>query len=67
MTHITIDVDDIEQFDQLVLQQLPARMQENPQIQELVLELAQQTSVVDCDETDERFYQLLNELRGVPT
>jgi hypothetical protein len=66
MTQITIDVDDAEQFEQLVLQHLPARMQENPQIQELVLELARQTSA-DCDETDDHFYQLLSELRGVPT
>jgi hypothetical protein len=63
MNQVTIDS---EQFDQLILQQLPARMQENPQIQELVLELARQTSA-DRNETDDRFYQLLSELRGVPT
>ena len=65
MNQVTIDIDS-EQFNQLILQQLPARMQENPQIQELVLELARQTSA-DRNETDDRFYQLLSELRGVPT
>ncbi|NJO14666.1 MAG: DUF3782 domain-containing protein [Thioploca sp.] len=53
---------DAEQFDQLVLQRLPTLMQQNPQIQGLILDLARQ-DFAERKETDDRFYQLLGELR----
>ena len=53
---------DAEQFDQLVLQRLPTLMQQNPQIQGLILDLARQ-NFAERKETDDRFYQLLGELR----
>ncbi len=59
MTQLTIDS---EQFDQLILQRLPTLMQQNPQIQGLVLDLARQ-NFAERKETDDRFYQLLGELR----
>jgi hypothetical protein len=59
MTQITIDS---EQFDQLVLQRLPTLMQQNPQVQGLVLDWARQ-NFADRQETDDRFYQLLGELK----
>ena len=59
MTQITIDS---EQFDQLILQRLPTLMQQNPQIQGLVLDWARQ-NFAQRQETDDRFYQLLGELK----
>ncbi len=59
MTQITIDS---EQFDQLILQKLPTLMQQNPQIQGLVLDWARQ-NFAERQETDDRFYQLLGELK----
>lgn len=59
MTQLTIDS---EQFDQLILQRLPTLMRQNPQIQGLVLDLARQ-NFAERKETDDRFYQLLGELR----
>ena len=53
---------DAEQFDQLVLQRLPTLMQQNPQIQGLILDLARQ-NFAERKETDDRFYQLLGELK----
>ena len=53
---------DAEQFDQLVLQRLPTLMRQNPQIQGLILDLARQ-NFAERQETDDRFYQLLGELR----
>jgi hypothetical protein len=53
---------DTEQFDQLVLQRLPTLMRQNSQIQGLILDLAQQ-NFAQRQETDDRFYQLLSELR----
>ncbi|BAP57551.1 hypothetical protein THII_3254 [Thioploca ingrica] len=59
MTQITLDP---EQLDQLILQRLPTLIQQNSQIQRLVLDLARQ-DFADRKETDDRFYQLLGELR----
>ncbi len=59
MTQLTIDP---EQLDQLILQHLPTLIQQNVQIQKLVLDLARQ-DFADRKETDDRFYQLLRELR----
>ena len=59
MTQLTIDS---EQLDQLILQRLPTLMQQNSQIQELILDLARQ-NFADRQATDDRFYQLLGELR----
>jgi len=59
MTQITLDP---EQLDQLILQRLPTLIQQNSQIQRLVLDLARQ-DFADRKETDDRFYQLLRELR----
>ncbi|BAP54572.1 hypothetical protein THII_0275 [Thioploca ingrica] len=59
MTQLTIDS---EQLDQLILQRLPTLVQQNAQIQGLVLDLARQ-NFADRKETDDRFYQLLGELR----
>jgi hypothetical protein len=59
MTQLTIDS---EQLDQLILQRLPTLVQQNTQIQGLVLDLARQ-NFADRKETDDRFYQLLGELR----
>ena len=59
MTQLTIDS---EQLDQLILQKLPALIQQNPQIQGLVLELARQ-NFAERQETEDRFYQLLGELK----
>ncbi|NJO16737.1 MAG: DUF3782 domain-containing protein [Thioploca sp.] len=53
---------DSEQLDQLIVQRLPTLIQQNAQIQKLVLDLAQQ-NFADRHETDDRFYQLLRELR----
>jgi hypothetical protein len=53
---------DPNQFDQLILQRLPILMQQNKQIQELVLELARE-NFAERKETENRFYQLLNELK----
>ena len=59
MTQLIIDS---EQLDQLILQRLPTLVQQNRQIQELVLDLARQ-KFADRKETDDRFYQLLGELK----
>jgi hypothetical protein len=59
MTQPTID---ISQLEQIILQKLPTLIQKSPQIQELVLELAQQ-NFADRQVTEDKFYQLLNELR----
>jgi hypothetical protein len=59
MTQLTIDS---EQLDQLILQRLPTLVQQNAQIQGLVLDLARQ-NFADRKETDDRFYQLLGELK----
>ena len=59
MTQSTID---ISQLEQVVLQKLPTLIQKSPQIQELVLELARQ-NFADRQATEDKFYQLLNELR----
>ena len=59
MTQLTIDS---EQLDQLIVQRLPTLIQQNAQIQKLVLDLARQ-NFADRYETDDRFYQLLGELR----
>jgi hypothetical protein len=59
MTQSTID---ISQLEQIILQKLPTLIQKNPQIQELVLELARQ-NFADRQATEDRFYQILNELR----
>ena len=59
MTQLTIDS---EQLDQLILQRLPMLMRQNPQIQGLILDLARQ-NFAERKETDDRFYQLLGELR----
>ncbi|NJO17345.1 MAG: DUF3782 domain-containing protein [Thioploca sp.] len=59
MTQLTIDS---EQFDQLILEKLPALMQQNPQIQELVLNWTRQ-DFVERKETNNWFYQILEELR----
>jgi len=59
MTQLTLDS---EQLDQLILQRLPTLMQQNSQIQELILDLARQ-NFADRKETDDRFYQLLGELK----
>ena len=53
---------DPNQFDQLVLERLPILMRQNKQIQELVLELARE-NFAQRQETEDRFYQLLNELK----
>ena len=53
---------DPNQFDQLILQRLPTLMRQNKQIQELVLELARE-NFAQRQETEDRFYQLLNELK----
>jgi len=53
---------DINQLDQLILQRLPALVRQNKQIQELVLELARE-NFAERKETEDRFYQLLNELK----
>jgi hypothetical protein len=53
---------DPQQFDQLVIQRLPTLVRQNPQIRELVLELAKE-KFADRQETDDRFYQLLGELK----
>ncbi len=59
MTQLTIDT---SQLEQIILQKLPTLIQESPQIQELILKLAQQ-NFADRQATEDRFYQLLNELR----
>jgi hypothetical protein len=59
MTQPTID---ISQLEQIILQKLPTLIQKSPQIQELVLELARQ-NFADRQVTEDKFYQLLNELR----
>ncbi|BAP55612.1 hypothetical protein THII_1315 [Thioploca ingrica] len=59
MTQPTID---ISQLEQIILQKLPTLIQKSPQIQELVLELARQ-NFADRQATEDKFYQLLNELR----
>ena len=59
MTQLTIDP---EQLDQLILQRLPVLMQQNVQIQGLVLDLARQ-NFADRQTTEDRFYQLLEELK----
>ncbi len=51
-----------QQFDQLVIQRLPMLVRQNPQIQELVLELAKE-NFASRRETDDKFYQLLGELK----
>ena len=53
---------DPNQFDQLILERLPILMRQNKQIQELVLELARE-NFAQRQETEDRFYQLLNELK----
>jgi hypothetical protein len=53
---------DLNQLDQLILQRLPALVHQNKQIQELVLELARE-NFAPRQETEDRFYQLLNELK----
>jgi hypothetical protein len=53
---------DPNQFDQLILQRLPILVRQNKQIQELVLELARE-NFAPRQETEDRFYQLLNELK----
>ncbi|NJO18511.1 MAG: DUF3782 domain-containing protein [Thioploca sp.] len=53
---------DTNQLEQIILQKLPTLIQESPQIQELILKLAQQ-NFADRQGTEDRFYQLLNELR----
>jgi hypothetical protein len=53
---------DLNQLDQLILQRLPILMRQNQQIQELVLELARE-NFASRQETNDRFYQLLNELK----
>ncbi|BAP54725.1 hypothetical protein THII_0428 [Thioploca ingrica] len=59
---MTLPSFDPNQFDQLILQRLPILMQQNKQIQELVLELARE-NFAERQETENRFYQLLNELK----
>ena len=53
---------DSNQFDQLILERLPILVRQNKQIQELVLELARE-NFAQRQETEDRFYQLLNELK----
>jgi len=53
---------DPAQFDQLIIQRLPILMRQNQQIQELVLALARE-NFADRKETEDRFYQLLGELK----
>jgi len=53
---------DPNQFDQLILQRLPALMRQNKQIQELVLELARE-NFAERQDTEDKFYQILNELK----
>jgi hypothetical protein len=53
---------DPNQFDQLILERLPILVRQNKQIQELVLELARE-NFAQRQETEDRFYQLLNELK----
>lgn len=59
MTQPTID---ISQLEQIILQKLPTLIQKSPPIQELILELARQ-NFADRQATEDKFYQLLNELR----
>jgi len=59
MTQFTIDSEQLEQF---IVQKLPKLMQQNPEFQEAVLQLAQQ-SFAERQEVNDRFYQLLGELR----
>ncbi|BAP54666.1 hypothetical protein THII_0369 [Thioploca ingrica] len=59
---MTLPSFDINQLDQLILQRLPALVRQNKQIQELVLELARE-NFAERQETEDRFYQLLNELK----
>lgn len=53
---------DMSQLDQIIIQKLPVLIKQNPQLQELVLELARQ-NFADRKETEDKFYQLLGELR----
>jgi len=53
---------DPNQFDQLVIQRLPALMRQNKQIQELVLELARE-NFAERQDTEDKFYRILNELK----
>jgi hypothetical protein len=59
MPQLTIDT---EQLEQLIVQKLPTLMQQSSEVQKVVLELARQ-NFADRQETDDKFYQLLGELR----
>ncbi|MDY6991415.1 MAG: DUF3782 domain-containing protein [Pseudomonadota bacterium] len=59
MTQFTIDSEQLEQF---IVQKLPKLMQQNPEFQEAILQLAQQ-SFAERQEVNDRFYQLLGELK----
>ena len=59
MTQLTIDSEQLEQF---IVQKLPTLMQGNPKFQETILALARQ-HFADRQEVDDRFHQLLGELR----
>jgi hypothetical protein len=53
---------DITQLEQIFIQKLPLLIRQNPQIHELVLELARE-NFAGRQETQDKFYQILGELR----